>query len=203
MNTIPSFLDSLIQTDVFRALTPQNGVGPTNRPGQLENTYNGNLEAHGGYISFEINLDNKWLIVPGFRAESFLQEIDYDVINLVNNPGSSKVIEEFYLPSINIKYALNDDQNLRLSASKTVSTPEFKEMAPIVYEGVTQRIGGNPDLLGRVEGNTYENVKDISYSDILNIDVKYENFIGYFLHGLKLKSYEFNLYKSKKEKKIY
>ncbi|MFT4683876.1 MAG: TonB-dependent receptor, partial [Flavobacteriales bacterium] len=175
---IQNVLDSLIQTDVFRALTPQNGVGPTNRPGQLENTYNGNLEAHGGYISFEINLDNKWLIVPGFRAESFLQEIDYDVINLVNNPGSSKVIEEFYLPSINIKYALNDDQNLRLSASKTVSTPEFKEMAPIVYEGVTQRVGGNPDLLGRVEGNTYENVKDISYSDILNIDVKYENFIG-------------------------
>ena len=28
---------------------------------------------------------------------------------------------------------------------------------------------------------------------------KYENFIGYFLHGLKLKSYEFNKYKTKKE----
>ncbi len=175
---VQNVLDSLIQTDVFRALAPQNGVGPTNRPGQLENIYTGNLEAHGGYLSFEINLDDKWLIVPGFRAESFLQEIDYDVINLVNNPGSSKVVEEFYLPSINIKYALNDDQNLRLSASNTVSIPEFKEMAPIVYEGVTQRVGGNPDLLGRVDGNTYENVKDISYSEILNIDVKYENFIG-------------------------
>ena len=34
------------------------------------------------------------------------------------------------------------------------------------------------------------------------ISNKYENFIGYFLHGLKLKSYEFNLYKSKKEKKL-
>jgi len=30
---------------------------------------------------------------------------------------------------------------------------------------------------------------------------KFENFIGYFLHGLKLKSYEFNLYKSSNEKK--
>ena len=29
---------------------------------------------------------------------------------------------------------------------------------------------------------------------------KIDNFIGYFLHGLKLKSYEFNIYKSKKEK---
>ena len=35
-----------------------------------------------------------------------------------------------------------------------------------------------------------------------SINSKYKNFIGYFLHGLKLKSYEFNLYKSKKEKKL-
>ena len=31
---------------------------------------------------------------------------------------------------------------------------------------------------------------------------KYENFINYFLHGLKLKSYKFNKYKSKKETRI-
>lgn len=175
---VQNIKDSLIQTDVFRALAPEYGVGPTNRPGKLENVYEGHLEVHGGYASFEINLDDKWLIVPGLRAESFLQEIEYDVINLVNNPGSSKVIEEFFLPSLNIKYALTDNQNIRLSASKTVSTPEFKEMAPIVYEGVTQVTGGNPDLLGRIEGVNYTNVKDVSYSDILNIDAKYENFIG-------------------------
>ena len=31
---------------------------------------------------------------------------------------------------------------------------------------------------------------------------KFENFIGHFLHGLKLKSYEFNKYKSKKKSRI-
>ena len=31
---------------------------------------------------------------------------------------------------------------------------------------------------------------------------KYENFIGYLLHGLKLKSYEFNKYKTKKESRL-
>ena len=35
-------------------------------------------------------------------------------------------------------------------------------------------------------------------SDTVNSRI--ENFIGYFLHGLKLKSYEFNIYKSKKDK---
>ena len=31
---------------------------------------------------------------------------------------------------------------------------------------------------------------------------KHDNFLGHFLHGLKLKSYEFNKYKSKKEKRL-
>ena len=35
-----------------------------------------------------------------------------------------------------------------------------------------------------------------------SITGKYENFIGHFLHGLKLKSYEFNKYKTKKETRL-
>ena len=31
------------------------------------------------------------------------------------------------------------------------------------------------------------------------VNSKYENFVGHFLHGLKLKSYEFKKYKTKKE----
>jgi leucyl aminopeptidase len=37
-------------------------------------------------------------------------------------------------------------------------------------------------------------------SDTINSKIK--NFIGYFLHGLKLKSYEFNIYKSQKDKRL-
>ena len=67
--------------------------------------------------------------------------------------------------------------------------------------------------------------KDIKTSDIENLGAKFhsyidydkkndysinsdtaqskiKNFVGYFLHGLKLKSYEFNIYKSKKNKKL-
>jgi leucyl aminopeptidase len=67
--------------------------------------------------------------------------------------------------------------------------------------------------------------KDIKTSDIENLGAKFhgyinydkksdyfvnsdtitskvKNFLGYFLHGIKLKSYEFNIYKSKKNKKL-
>ena len=46
---------------------------------------------------------------------------------------------------------------------------------------------------------------DKSQNYVINsntINSKINNFAGYFLHGLKLKSYKFNIYKSKKDKKF-
>jgi len=51
------------------------------------------------------------------------------------------------------------------------------------------------DLIAYDKQNNY-----LINSDLINN--KIENFLGYFLHGLKLKSYNFNKYKSKKDKKI-
>jgi TonB-dependent receptor len=154
-------------------------LGNTNRPGSPENTYKGNLDVVAGYVNAEIRTGEKWLFVPGIRAESIDQKIKYDVINLGTKGNDSiQANESVYLPSLSIKYALNDDSNLRFSASQTVSLPEFKEVAPFVYESVSQRIGGNPDLLGTKAGETYTNVKDVSYSEVFNLDVKYEWFIS-------------------------
>jgi leucyl aminopeptidase len=47
----------------------------------------------------------------------------------------------------------------------------------------------------------YDNKNDYFVnSDSINSNIK--NFLGYFLHGLKLRSYEFNIYKSKKNKRL-
>jgi len=153
---------------VFNSINSDGGIGNENLPGLPENTYTGNLDIHAGFVNTEINAGDKWLFVPGFRVESFNQKIEYDVINLPpDDSGFRETYSNFYLPSLNIKYSLNDDQNLRFASSKTISYPEFKEVAPFVYEDVTQRIGGNPDLLN-----------DPSFSEIYNIDLKYEWFFG-------------------------
>ena len=154
-------------------LNPINDkIGNKNRPGLPENTYTGNLDIHGVYASAELNLGEKWSLVPGFRVESFSQNVEYDVINIrPDDPGFRNVYENIYLPSLNVRYALNDDSNLRFAFSKTASFPEFKEVAPFVYESVTQRIGGNPDLLGGLNG------QGPTYSDVYNFDLKYEWFL--------------------------
>ncbi|MFK5982294.1 MAG: TonB-dependent receptor, partial [Flavobacteriaceae bacterium] len=153
---------------VFNPILPDEGIGNVNLPGLPENTYKGNLEIHAGFVNAEIKAGEKWLFVPGFRIESFNQKIEYDVINLPpTDSGLRETYSNFYLPSLNIKYSLTEDQNLRFATSKTVSYPEFKEVAPFVYEDVAQRVGGNPDLLN-----------DPSYSEIYNLDIKYEWFFG-------------------------
>ncbi|MBT8262115.1 MAG: carboxypeptidase-like regulatory domain-containing protein [Bacteroidia bacterium] len=161
-------LGVVYNTFVFNPLDPTIGIGSTNLPGNPENTYTGILNIHAGYASSTFNFGEKWIVVPGLRLESFDQEVTYDVINLLStDPGFRAADEVYVLPSLNVKYGLNDDQNLRFSFSKTVSFPEFKEVAPFVYEDVTQRIGGNPDLLN-----------DPSFSEIFNLDLKYEWFLS-------------------------
>ncbi|PKA83160.1 TonB-dependent receptor [Ulvibacter sp. MAR_2010_11] len=161
-------LGVVYNTEVFNAIYPEGGIDNTNYPGRYENTYTGNLDIHAGYINAEISAGEKWLLVPGFRIESFDQEIVYDVINLPSSDAGFRATNKnFYLPSFSVTYRLTDSQNLRFAASKTVSFPEFKEVAPFVYEDVTQRVGGNPDLLN-----------DPSFSEIYNLDLKYEWFFG-------------------------
>ena len=149
-----------------------NEIGNRNRPGLPENTYKGNLDIHAAYAAAELKFGEKWGIIPGLRVESFSQDVEYDVINIrPDDPGFRSVYENVFLPSFNVRYALNEDSNLRFAFSKTASFPEFKEVAPFVYESVTQRIGGNPDLLGGLDGT------GPTYSDIYNYDLKYELFL--------------------------
>ena len=165
----PENLGVVYDTFVFNSLNDNEfGIGNRNVPGDPENTYTGNLDVHAGYIDATLKLGDKWTFAPGIRVESYSQDITYDVINLLStDPGFASASETFILPSLNVKYALKENQNLRFSASRTVSNPEFKEVAPFVYEDVTNQTGGNPDILG-----------NNPFSNIYNIDLKYEWFFA-------------------------
>ncbi len=159
-------IGQVYDTFVIKPIAPELGIDNDNFPGLPENTYTGNLDIHAGYVNAEIQA-GKFLLVPGVRVESFNQRIVYDVINIdITDPGFRESYENFVLPSLNIKYALNEDMNLRLSGSKTVSYPEFKEVSPFLYEDVVTRVGGNPDI-----------INDVAVSDVYNLDLKYEWFM--------------------------
>ncbi len=162
----------IFNTVALNGLDPDAGITETtNFPAGVENQYNGEMDVYAGYVTAEIKAGEKFSVIPGVRVENFKQNIDYDVQNVsITDPGYVSSEETLYLPSLNFKYALTDKQNIRFAFSNTVSLPEFKEGAPFVYVGVTDRIGGNPDLFG---ANGFA-----SYSKVFNYDLKYEWFFG-------------------------
>ena len=118
------------------------------------------------------------------------------------------------------------DENFNIKGlKKYISNSEFSYIADLLKNSDLKK-----DLL-LFEVNSKKKIflvsikKDANISDIENLGAKFhsyinydkkndyfvnadtiknkiKNFVGYFLHGLKLKSYEFNIYKSKKNKNI-
>ena len=53
-------------------------------------------------------------------------EVDYNV-NRGGSKGNNTIQKDYFLPSLNLKYNLNDKNSLRLGASKTYTLPQAKE----------------------------------------------------------------------------
>lgn len=121
-------------------------------------TYNGEQTINGGYVNTEYKF-NKLTAVLGLRAESIIQKVDWNT--QLGAVGNDQLDKQAFLPSLILKYELNDKQNLRLGLSKTYTLPQFKERALFIYEEVLQVKVGNPFL--------YE-------SDDYNLDLKWEMF---------------------------
>lgn len=104
-------------------------------------TAQNNLQA--AYIMFDNHLLKNLRIVWGARVES-------NNIKL-QSPGDSlelNITNVDLLPSANFTYALTEKMNLRFAYSKTVSRPEFRELATFEYEDFITNtlIQGNPNV---------------------------------------------------------
>ncbi len=129
--------------------------------------YAGNKIIHSGILDFTYSLNSKFVIGLGLRIEKLDQEVTYDT-NLASTERDPKappasVKENYVLPTFNIKYNFNDNSIIRLAASKTYTLPQFKEVAPFLYEDVSISSFGNPKLL---PSNNY------------NLDLKWEYYFS-------------------------
>ena len=97
----------------------------------------------------------------GGRYEFNKIDLEWDVANFSGAPRTSKTYNSM-LPSLNLKYELNEVQFVRIALSKTNTLPEFKELAPFEYVSPNGRVTkGNPNL---------------EKSDNFNVDLKWEMF---------------------------
>ena len=119
--------------------------------------YKANFDLGSGYIQID-KTHKKFRINGGLRTEYNL----FDV-NTSDFSGQKVNVNRTYLdllPSVNLSYSW-DKTKLRVSSSKTLSRPEFREVANFAYYDFVRnaQILGNPNL---------------EKTDIYNLDLKYE-----------------------------
>ncbi|WP_282126030.1 TonB-dependent receptor [Marinifilum flexuosum] len=144
-----SSIDNLNEALVNGNLYAVNRLIIRNRKPDL---YNATLNVYAGYLNTGFQY-KKLSGNVGVRYEQDKIEVDWDVANYIDREtgtpriGSLSNDYNYVLPSFNLKYQLNDKSALRLAASKTITLPEFKELAPFEYVTPTGRvIAGNPSL---------------------------------------------------------
>ena len=108
--------------------------------------YRATLESASGFAAVNYGIDN-WNFDAGVRYQQDQIDVIYNVGNIPGRTGSENKAYKNLFPALNIRYSLNEQNNLRLAASKTLTLPEFKEIAPFEYVSQTGQITrGNPDL---------------------------------------------------------
>ena len=122
-------------------------------------TYDGDLFINAGFLNTEYKF-HKLTTILGLRGEKIVQKLEWNT-QLNPNGDKNQLHKTAFLPSLIMKYQLNEKQNLRLGFSKTYTLPQFKERAPFVYEDITDVKVGNPYLYA---------------SDDYNLDLKWEMF---------------------------
>ncbi len=124
--------------------------------------YSGTEGVGAGFFEGKITVKNNLKIVAGVRVEV----TDQTYVSQQSDAIDGKTGNIHYtdvLPSINMKYAINTRQNLRLSYFAGISRATLFELVPATSAGDYYSVGGNPNL---------------KHTTSDNFDFRYENFIN-------------------------
>jgi TonB-dependent receptor len=107
----------------------------------------------------EVPLGARLRVVGGARYES--DRLEVGAASTLGNPVSTSKLWNDWLPSLAATLKLTDAQQLRLSASRTLARPEYRELSPIISRDV---IGGE-----NVQGD-----ENLERTNVTNLDLRWE-----------------------------
>ncbi len=118
-------------------------------------SYGAQDQVAAGYAMTEIPVGEKVKVITGARIES--SELRVNSVSTAGERVRTKLANTDVLPALIANIAMTSSQSLRLSASQTVSRPEYRELSPITYRDVIEQrdIFGNP-LLKRALIQNYD-----------------------------------------------
>lgn len=109
-------------------------------------SYSADDRVAAGYAMVEFAFSDRVRMVGGARVESGDLEVVTRLVGGQTVPSGIKKTD--LLPSLSLNVRAGENHNLRLSASQTLSRPEYRELSPTNNQDPTTKIdfGGNPNL---------------------------------------------------------
>ncbi len=114
---------------------------------------------HSTYVESTYQFARKLHVNAGVKFDMVDMSIIYDLSGIGVDVKPDKIVKNYILPSLNLKYTLDSRNSLRLSLSKTYTLPQAKEISPFKYVNI------NFESMG------YDKLKP---SDNYNADLKWE-----------------------------
>lgn len=128
--------------------------------------YEAGLRVHAGFVQFDAELLDGVTVTGGVRYEDATQTVNPRGVFATDPPlPQTRIDRGYFLPGGTITWNFKEDMQLRLSGSRTIARPQFRELAPQPYLDIdTDRTAfGNQFLVD---------------SQLLNADGRYEWYFG-------------------------
>jgi outer membrane receptor protein involved in Fe transport len=138
-------------SDAERAAPPEQIFTQTSRLFLIADPNAGRYRASdallAGYLQFEWALSDRARLVGGARVERSRVDVRTRRPDGSDAPPG-RLRDTDVLPSLALNVRLTETQNLRFSASQTLSRPEYRELSPVAYRDVLGGLDvqGNPSL---------------------------------------------------------
>jgi hypothetical protein len=122
-------------------------------------SYDATDELVAGFLMAEVQVTDRLQLVGGARIEDYALEVNSE--NQLGQPALTQNDYTDILPSLGMTFSVTPNQQLRLSASRTLARPEYREVAPITYREVL----GGEQLIGNM---------NLERTLIRNLDARWE-----------------------------
>jgi outer membrane receptor protein involved in Fe transport len=146
-------------------LFSDENIGPESAFTLIESTlptdnYTGGQTVAAGYAMAEMPITGDFKATFGARVEHSDQQVSTTAL-FSDQEATSQLKTTDVLPSVNLKYDLNDDMLVRAAAARTVNRPNFRELSTARFTDV-------------VGGNVFRGNPDLNRALITHVDARYE-----------------------------
>lgn len=130
-------------------------LGPLSQGG----SYAARDHLRAGFAMIELPLGEAFRLIGGARYESDL--LDVDAASTLGSPVATKKVWNDLLPALALNWQLTATQQLRISGSRTLARPEYRELSPIISRDV-------------INGENVRGDENLQRTNVSNADVRWE-----------------------------